>query len=163
MDLRLVIRKKVFLKFSYQNLFTLQRIFHYYRFSRFPDEAREVLIEYILALYKDRKSDRKGKIIIAMLAERLSGRTPTNKREWIRFYKLNLKLTEALAPRIENSILRKALEDRNKDTESLLKKLESGQGTQKDIAEYNARTVRKLKQALEEYGKGGRQIDTEEE
>lgn len=134
-----------------------------YRFfpSFFPDEARQVMVQYIWALYKDRKFDQRGREILGELTRRLSGPLPSNKREWIEFYKGNLKLTKELAPRIKNPILRKALEDRNRDTEKLLKKLESGQGTQKDISEYNARTIRKLKQALEEYRKGGRQTETE--
>lgn len=113
------------------------------------------MTQFIWALYKDRNSDQRGKEIVAELARRLSGNLPTNKREWIAFYKKNLTLTKELAPRIQNPILRRALEDRNRDTEKVLRKLQSGAGTKRDIDAYNARTIQKLKQALEEYRKGG--------
>lgn len=128
---------------------------HFYRFfSLFPDEDRAVLSQFLWELYKDRKFDQRGREIIGELTKRFSGELPTNEREWIEYYKENLKLTEELAPSIENPILRKALENRNQDTEKLIKKLESGEGTQEDIDEYNARTIEKLREALEEYDEG---------
>lgn len=124
-------------------------------FFIFPDDSRAVLTQFVWAVYKDRQSDQRGKEIVAELARRLSGNAPSNKREWIVFYKKNLVLTKELAPRIQNPILRRALVDRNRDTEKLLRKLESGAGTKRDVEAYNARTIQKLKQALEEYRKGG--------
>lgn len=136
--------------------FNISTSFHFYRvfFSLFPDEDRAVLSQFLWELYKDRKFDQRGREIIGELTKRFSGELPTNEREWIEYYKENLKLTEELAPSIENPILRKALEDRNQDTEKLIEKLELGEGTQEDIDEYNARTIEKLREALEEYDEG---------
>lgn len=118
------------------------------------------MTQFIWEVYKDRRNDQRGKEIVAELARRLSGDKPTNKREWIAFYKQILRLTKELTPRIQNPILRRVLVEFSRDTEKLVRKLESGAGTQRDVEAFNARVIQKLKRALEEYRKGG-QYDEE--
>lgn len=149
-------------------VFTFQLIWriHFYRFfpSLFPDERRkrEVMANFLYEVYKSFEyqiGGLKGREYIEELWGRLSGKLPTNEREWIEFYKRNLILSGLIAPRIKYFTLREALEDRNKDTEKLIEKLESGKGTQKDIAEYNARTITKLTEALREHIDAYEEID----
>lgn len=105
--------------------------------------------QFLIQLYKDRLRDPRGTEIILKLVARLLKELPTDVPSWTKFFERNLKLTEELENRIQNRILRTTLKNRNDDTAKLLKKLQSGRGTLKDIREYNARTVRELTEALE--------------
>lgn len=105
--------------------------------------------QFIWKLYQDRIFDRRGIRIIGDLTTRLLGEKPTDVAGWTKFYEENLKLTRALEKRIRNPILRETLGNRNRDTENLLKILRSGKGTLNDVKEYNSRTIKELKQALE--------------
>lgn len=104
--------------------------------------------QFLWALYKDRSQDPKGRDIIEELIKNLVTNHPNDVPTWTKYYESNLKLTKELATRIQNNILRTTLENRNKDTEDLLKKLQSGKGTLEDIKSYNSRTLKELKEAL---------------
>lgn len=109
-----------------------------------------------MALYQDRKYDQRGQEILAELAPRLTGTSPNTPDGWTKYLKQNLKLIKELAPRIENPILRKALQDLYKYSEEFLKKIQSGQGTKKDTAAYRSKSNKTLKEALEQYKSGGK-------
>lgn len=100
----------------------------------------------------NKNTDTKGIEIIEKLTPKLLGPLPSTERDFIKFLDENLKLMKQLEPRISNAILRKALANRSKDTEQLIKQLRWGKGSLRDILEYNSKNIKELKEALEENG-----------